>query len=732
MSIKIQTLEGEIFDLPADYIIESTKTNPVFTPKGSQTVPISFPPTGKNKRLTGNAHRIDKADRPEATIKVLVESGPVQQAGLLAIQSASGSLISANIGWDESEMYASMKKTMLPNIPDLPVYSADGATLDEKREQILSHLKDVMNGQIPADYAIFPLILKKETAGENDREYLEIINDTFISTNEEFGEILPSNGSIGGFRAKEHRIINRVYDSEVIPFDVPQCYGMSPFLYVSKVLELIFKSYGFSLENNPFCDHPQLSKLVVLNNTMDAVITGNIFYRDLMPDVSVEEFLNALKNKFGLTYFVNSNTRSVRFSFMRDMFDPNNRDELDLTKYKTDHPTITYRENRQLKLVPNNEIEGAETKSEFYEDFLADYGHQFKDEYLNFEADTRYTLLFLVWNRRYASYRSDLPSPGNFSYLSSDFFGWDKKDKLPYEEITFTDLNLPMFSEDRFEVAYPSMSNYTVLMYLVDYKHKHSDASVSGKSVSVSAATAKLAFAFAWGKSDMESSSAYTLYNYSYASQDNRNWNGELMTDSAGRRYDISLNIQHEDGLFNRFWKQYDAWLRHSGHEVDITIKMSEFELSKIRADRKIMIDNQLYLLEEMRYQMGNSVKPVELKLRAIRLYEPYNLETEQAIASYSPQKYYWRGESVKNPDTEKYLTDQGMLIWIDFFIEGYRSFDEDARSSMIIFPPTEKQYQNQETFVLRYQYEVRWRQNGLDQSSTVTQTVTYYPTQIT
>lgn len=722
MSIKIKTTKGEIFDLPKEYVIESTKTNPLFTDKGSQTVPISFPPTGNNRRLTENAHRPDKAKRPSATIKVVVDNGAIQQRGLLAVQSASESFISANIGWDESEMYASMNKTLLPDLPDLPVFSAGGSDLDGRRTAMLSHLQDVMNERIVTDYAIFPVVLKKDTAGENDQVYLEVINDTFVNTGDEFVQVSASNGAIGGFRAKTNRILQRVYDGNVVPFDVPQCYGISPFLRVWKVLELIFSHYGFTLENNLFYEHEQLRKLVVLNNTMDAVLTGYLSYKDMMPDVTVEGFLDSLKNKFGLLYFINSNTRSVYFSFMRDIFNLSNRDEIDLSQYKTAPPSVTYKENKQLKLVANNEIEGTEVKYESYENFLTAFNYQFNEHFLDSTFDPRYTLLFLAWNRQYGSYRPDI---GTFNYISSDFFNWDKKADLTYEEIKFTDLSLPMLDDAG---TIPTMGNYCVLMYLVDYKHNYSDVSVSNKTVAKEQSAAKLAFAFSWGKSDIVPTSSSPIYNYAYASQDNRDWYGYFITDASGKYYDISLYINHEDGLFNRFWREYDAWLRHSGHEVNISLKMSEFELSKIKPYRKIMLDNQLYILEELRYQMGNSNKPVELKLRTIRLYEPYDLESEQSIAIYTDQKYYWRGESVKNPETEKSLDDQGR----EYTIEGYRSYDEDGRSALIILPPTEEQYTTGQTFQSKYQYEVRWRQNGLDQSSTVIQTVTYYPTLIT
>ena len=722
MSIKIKTIKGETFDLPSDYVIEATRTNPLFTKKGSQTVPISFPPTKNNHRLTKHAYRPDNAERPSEKMKVVVDIGATSQTGLLAIQTASESLISANIGWDEAEMYANMNKTLLPDLPNLPVYNAGGNNLDSRRDAMLSHLRDVMNETVETDYAIFPVVLKSEIIGDNNQNFLEIMNDTYVSTIEEFEQALPSNREIGGFRAKvNNRIIQRIHDGDVIPFDVPKSYGVSPFLRVWKVLELIFNHYGFSLENNPFYEHKQLRKLVVLNNTMDAILTGILSFRDLMPDVTVEEFLESLKNRFGLLYFIDSNTRTVHFAFLRDTFSLSNNDGVDLSKYKAAPLTTSYKGNKQLKLVPNNEIDGTATKHDSYKDFLDSFNGHFHDFYHDMPFDDRYSLVFTAWRRVYTSYRHDFSIVND---MSSDFFGWDKKADLPYEEIKFSDLSLPLLDSPG---SIPETIGYNLLMYLVGYKHNYSNASVGGIAVEDDQAKAKLAFAFAWGRSDIVPLAHSPAYNYSYASQDNRNWNGRFILDESGRRYDISLYINHEDGLFNRFWKEYDAYLRYSGHEVSALLKMSDFELSRIKPYQKIIIDNQFYILEEVQYQLGRSNKPVEMKLRTARLYEPYDLESDQKILTFTPPKYYWRAVTEQDVYQEDHLTALGYQWWI----VGFRSMETDARNSLLLLPPTEAQFLAQEMLVFRYQYEVKWMQHVVELSQTVNQTTTFYPTEI-
>jgi hypothetical protein len=163
MSIKIKKrTTGETFDLPPDYVIESTKNNPLFSNKGSQSVSISFPASKNNRKLLEHPSRIDKSTKITKAIPVVIESGPTHQSGIMVINSASDKAISANIGWDESELYASIGTTQLRDMRNLPVFEAGGTTLDARVDTMLAHLTAVMKEQVEADYFVFPLVVKKD------------------------------------------------------------------------------------------------------------------------------------------------------------------------------------------------------------------------------------------------------------------------------------------------------------------------------------------------------------------------------------------------------------------------------------------------------------------------------------------------------------------------------------------------------------------------------------------
>jgi hypothetical protein len=742
MSVIVKNILGEVFDLPSDYVIEATRTHPLFSNKGPQTAPVNFPATDKNRRLTGFANRMDASRRPPETVRAVIDAGSVSQTGLLSIGTASEKTISANIGWDESEMYADMNKTLLSDLSGLPVFSplesplnppqgegvdGESAGVDARVEAMLLHLHGVMDETVTADYMVFPVILKESVdpssqGGGQEMYYFDMLNNTFMNTVEEFGDSRAANGAIGGFKAKTNRTIDRVVENEVIEFDVPKGYAVSPFLRAWKALDLIFVHYGYRLENNPLYEDVQLRRLVVLNNVMDTIVTGRLSYKDMMPDITVEEFLEALRNKFGLLWFVDSNSRSVRFAYLRDILrhlspgsSPSSPpaplqngeggntglEAVDLSGYKAGEAEITYGESRQLKLKINHEIKTVGSSHETYEEFLASFDYQFLDVYDVYRqttVDQKYSLIYTALLRYYATCDQYLKSGNVIAPVSEDLFDYDKKDDLPYETIEMKDLSLPYMN-----YAYPVDNQgmemmLVALMYLVGYKHNYTNVSITGKAVGAVESPAKLAFAFGWGKIGI-SNLPVDGYDFAYGSQDNRGWDGSpLNPPQGGLGYELSLTVHREDGLFNRFWKEYDAFLRHSGHSVEIKLNIPVTSLMRLKMYQRVIIDSQPYLIEEIKYKMGGRDSVASLKLRTLRLYEPYDLSVEQQIPVYTAQQYYWKMTSVKTPD----YSDMAYTI-----VSGYGPAGDSNRLQLLWNPPTEREFWTAQRHVYVYNYRI-------------------------
>jgi hypothetical protein len=410
---------------------------------------------------------------------------------------------------------------------------------------------------------------------------------------------------------------------------------------------------------------------------------------------------------------------------------------VNLTPFKTEEPEISYSAQKQLKLSVNRKIEsgtvGDRTPSGTFEEFLKAYPGGFTEQHTRnlFELPAGVTNRFFAMTNNYHLY-SAVGGIADTEVFSSDFFDWDKKTPgLDYEEIKMTDMCLPL---EYFVVKDPFIFNkfdyYLIPYYPVGYRHCYSDVTVGGNPQETEENPAETAFCFGWGMTDIDPSDHYAA-NWFFASQFNRDWHGDFMSDSEGNRYDISLTCHREDGLFNRFWKEYDAFLRHSGQEVKARLKLSDTEVIRMSMDRKCMLGYEPLLPEQVKFKLNGKERETECTFRTLRLYRPFDLEKEQGIVTYEPQKYRWTvTESVDNHIKEYYeenhipYTVESEIGWKYATVDGINY----PTSQVFLSPPTGEQFQNQELITVTYRETVK--ASGYP-DETVNTTVTYTPAEI-
>jgi hypothetical protein len=140
------------------------------------------------------------------------------------------------------------------------------------------------------------------------------------------------------------------------------------------------------------------------------------------------------------------------------------------------------------------------------------------------------------------------------------------------------------------------------------------------------------------------------------------------------------------------------------------------------------IINNQPLLPKQIKYKLNQKDTISECSFQTLRLYEPYNLETEQEIPVYIPQKYYWAWSDVKIPNTEEEYLNQGIpyLIVSGTTHTGVWINDVEIPTKKIaMMPPTEEEYRNQEKRIFTYEYVILKLTLPFDQT-TIRQTVTY------
>lgn len=343
--------------MPSDFSIAIEDTNPIFNDRGSQSIPATVPATRRNIRILGAPHRIDVGWEPNNSEKEIdVVAGGYMRRGVMNITEAGKKEgITFNVGFGNSAAYAKWATKKLSELDNLPVYVPTVQDVGGYQiEWTLAYLYRIYQNPSPQTdaFAVFPLAVNKETTEGKygDNIYWEVLNVVGES-----GLDQPSN-------------VNRLIDGEVTNVTVPTGYMVTPFLRVWRILELIFSDLGVYTDSNPFKDDIELARLVVLNNAADSVCRATIKYADLMPDCTVEEFLNALWVRFGLVYDIDFYTHKARLKLLRDIIKSNDIEAID--HLVTGPEKITYEERQYVKLSAKTSIEGAAPCTERFEDFI--------------------------------------------------------------------------------------------------------------------------------------------------------------------------------------------------------------------------------------------------------------------------------------------------------------------------------------------------------------------------
>lgn len=134
-----------------------------------------------------------------------------------------------------------------------------------------------------------------------------------------------------------------------------------------------------------------------------------------------------------------------------------------------------------------------------------------------------------------------------------------------------------------------------------------------------------------------------TYSGYYYGSTMNLNLNGEPFKDTAGNPYNYSLIFCGEYGAFNQFFKEWDAVLRHANHMYEGEINLDKSRLSKLDTSKPVLISGQKLLIENVKHSLPTSKdNPATVKLRSLKLLQPYNLEKEQELLRTIPQSTKW------------------------------------------------------------------------------------------
>lgn len=677
-------IKGEALDIPEGFAMNIEDSSPIFNDRGSQSLPATVPATNRNMRLLNAAHRVDSDCNPNNPEQVAeVTAGAYIRRGTLNLTSGSRrSGYTFNIGFDNSTAYAKWSKMRLKELKCLPVFYpelASGSDLDELLYELYQNYRSA--DPQSSDFAIFPLAVNNEEHGEEKYGNKPI-----------YWDVLNLVGDRGFMQPDK---VNRIINGEVTEVKIPQGYCVSPFLRVWRVLELVFEALNLEIINNPFRANIELARLVVLNNSADSVCLGHINYADLMPDSTVEEFLNALWVRFGLVYNVNYDKMTADLRLIRDIVTQPHATSLD--NLAADYENLVYEEKQYVKLSAKTSIEGAAPSTERFEDFIKgldvskvhlgsdvsiwtqtgtpDKPKWDGDEYLNewyddedyeepepdepdwdnrdddyYESedyepyslaskpvtkaasttddsdDSSSAHMFLA--REFITgywYRLDATN-GTVRKSSSGFFNWDPQpDGYTALELSSDDEFVPVGRVSTVGFGTGHSYNKMTPLYLFGARHYHSYIK-GGDENGEDGNQTPLAFLF-----------AYTIGNETIGRTNGEGGDGKPLMLDDGSKPTLSLLFQFKDGLFAKFWSEYDEILRHGNRSVELPVRIGKLDLHKLDLLNVYTLKNIRCLINTAAYSLPTGRNAaVDLKLRTIQPQGKYDIRKEQNIPDFS------------------------------------------------------------------------------------------------
>ncbi len=356
--MKIELNKGEL-TLKEGFTIEVKKSNPFFSDEGSYTFPSEIPATPENLAILGNPERPTRSTRFVRKFPALLK-GPFMQkrCTLLATGLSKSSGVNVSLLLDESEAFSSLKKRSMrevfsPKVITVGMSKSDYMTAleflwtiytqDDSKPYASFYLSEF------PELAVFPVVVK-------DGELYHFLNEV--------------NSAGSGFVYRGREILQKSDSSEKVT--VPDYYGITPFLKLWYVASAIFDLNGYEVIENDL-ENGLWSELVLLNNCSDAYLSADsckiVSYSDLVPSVTVGDFLSFLKDKFGVAVFISGNRVRIRLRNSCLSTFSGYVPDIDLSSRTIGEPEMSFPEPQKLTVSVKTSIEGAEPISETMEKF---------------------------------------------------------------------------------------------------------------------------------------------------------------------------------------------------------------------------------------------------------------------------------------------------------------------------------------------------------------------------
>jgi len=642
--MRIITDNGQ-YDLPVGFVLELERKNPFFSKVGEKSIAVTLPLTPNNLKIIGYSNKIESKNKPVTTLNVLIEEGVTRLFAKQVIHKTTKDGIATTFYLNVGAFWTSIKDKKLKDV--MAEHSYSSATL---MGDLQASMKETSN----FDFMVFPVACNNG-------------NDTYFILNET--ELKDADGTPYLIGRKARRIAEGDKNT-----DVPIGYGITAFLKMHRILDIVIRSFGYTLANN-FLQSDDFKTLCQLNNCADAVVIDRLDYTQLVPDITVQDLLDIVRTNFGCEFIPDEVTKEIRIDFFKDqLLSPAN---IDLTTQKVSDFEFDLPAFSQVILTQEVSLDNASVEEETLEKFLKKYkrvGAVSEVEWSDSDIISRYDAVLRLAEGRFYSIEYD-GITARKEAVSSVFFNYNKGGDLLTQEMELKNTAVPVVEVKN--ILMPFVGNIVNVNTAIKEKSGElkEEKKTSNKNVML-----------CFGKFQI-----VDTLSVSYGSPFNYNNKGE-------RDGDYSLQSWGPDGIFHRFYKEIDSFYRHSNILVQAGMLLTEHQKNIVSEIQPVVIKNQLFIPDTISYTIGQKVYKNCL-FRTLKLYEPFNISEEQSIpeiiTEHTSDLYFW-----------EYRDNSAELVPAPSGYDDY-SYRLSGEISKPGVPPTEAQYELSQTGTIFYQTDV-------------------------
>lgn len=674
--MKITNLDkGKTYQLGEGAKLEVERTNPFFNDYGESTSPLDIPASDYNRMILGYPDTFGLREKMVAT-NVSIEDGEYfAQCRQIILSAQHKGNISSSFYINDGSFYSKIQNVKLKSIfKDEMIPGC--STID----QCIDFCRSLIGGS-NENYDIFPVLLTDDSGKDTGYNYkilnawgdIKQLKDAKYWRFKDAGgyeyvdapwawDFCLYNKSDAMFQGE----VNRTEYVNEIPVSLSRGYYISPFIRANYVLKRVFSYFGYELKENFFTRTEPFSKMVLVNNVIDVMANGHIRIEDLLPDVSVSDFLSVFRKKFLCEFVSDEGTHTADIIFLREVVD--SAPVADLTRQMTEEPTLSYKTASDYKRVVLRAKHQADSDAEDSYDDLKDMLAKNSGAYFD-KVDGCFYKDGYSGNYHVKSKIGE----GSQSYDT----GEDDTDTL--------DVEIPeMIPETRILQYRQSANDETITrdmgryLYIGSYATLNSSMKVATEDNSESeeeAVTTPVMLAFPYVSTDGMPCGTVTAYDIHYEYDNRFGPPSHASEEKLYRRiFDYALVYNGDDGIFEKFYRQYDLLLRNSLQELKVKLLLTQSQKQNLASYAKVVIRGVSFFFNKLKFTLGGKSEPTESELRTIALTTPIHEASRMIdIMPAMSCRYEWVGHEETVEVSESAYNNSG---------------DDKDRTFKIIYPP--------------------------------------------